>query len=159
MLQKDIQHRTTLLCILRAEAPGITAALQESQVGCGAGRRQWGGMEPISGLFSPVQSAVGPRLSSEHIAQLLSCLQSYIQSPQQPRLRRDLLQLQARLREDGIGVQRLQAPLLHFQAVVSAWDTAWGWGCSCMALLRHADTAAPAQCCTAPFWHGVAQTR
>ncbi|XP_052555074.1 mitogen-activated protein kinase kinase kinase 6 isoform X3 [Tympanuchus pallidicinctus] len=95
VLQKDIQHRATLLCILRAEAPGITAALQESQ------------------------SAVGPRLSSEHIAQLLSCLQSYIQSPQQPRLRRDLLQLQARLREDGIGVQRLQAPLLHFQAVVT----------------------------------------
>ncbi|XP_031450879.1 mitogen-activated protein kinase kinase kinase 6 isoform X3 [Phasianus colchicus] len=95
VLQKDIQHRTTLLCILRAEAPGITAALQESQ------------------------SAVGPRLSSEHIAQLLSCLQSYIQSPQQPQLRHDLLQLQARLREDGIGVQRLQAPLLHFQAVVT----------------------------------------
>lgn len=102
----------------------------------GQAARSGDGMEPISGLFSPTQSAVGPRLSSEHIAQLLSCLQSYIQSPQQPRLRRDLLQLQARLREDGIGVQQLQAPLLHFQAVVSAWDTVWGWGCSCMVLFR-----------------------
>ncbi|POI20281.1 hypothetical protein CIB84_015972, partial [Bambusicola thoracicus] len=93
VLRKDIQRRSALLRILRAEAPGITAALQDSQ------------------------STEGPRLSSEHIAQLLSCLQSYIQCPQQPRLRRHLLQLQARLREDGIGVHRLQAPLLRFQAV------------------------------------------
>uniref|UniRef100_A0A8C9EGI0 mitogen-activated protein kinase kinase kinase n=1 Tax=Pavo cristatus TaxID=9049 RepID=A0A8C9EGI0_PAVCR len=85
--------------------------------GEGQAARGGDGMEPISGLFSPMQSAVGPRLSSEHLAQLLGCLQSYIQCPQQPRLRRDLLQLQARLREDGIGVQRLQAPLLCFQAV------------------------------------------
>eukprot|EP00076_Gallus_gallus_P033329 XP_024998867.1 mitogen-activated protein kinase kinase kinase 6 isoform X2 [Gallus gallus] len=95
VLRKDIQRRSALLRILRAEAPGITAALQESQ------------------------SAEGPRLSSEHISQLLSCLQSYIQCPQQPWLRRDLLQLQARLREDGIGVHRLRAPLLRFQAVVT----------------------------------------
>ncbi|XP_072211440.1 mitogen-activated protein kinase kinase kinase 6 [Excalfactoria chinensis] len=95
VLQKDMEHRNALLGILRAEAPRITAALQDSQ------------------------SAVGPRLSSEHIAQLLSCLQSYIQCPQQPRLHRDLLQLQARLREDGISAQRLRAPLLYFQAVVT----------------------------------------
>lgn len=87
----------------------------------------WDGMEPISGLFSPSQSAEGPRLSSEHISQLLSCLQSYIQCPQQPWLRRDLLQLQARLREDGIGVHRLRAPLLRFQAVVSACDMLLFW--------------------------------
>ncbi|XP_032304919.1 mitogen-activated protein kinase kinase kinase 6 isoform X2 [Coturnix japonica] len=93
--QKDMEHRTTLLGILRAEAPRITAAMQDSQ------------------------SAAGARLSSEHITQLLSCLHSYIQHTQQPRLHRELLQLQRQLEKDGISAQRLQEPLLCFQDVVT----------------------------------------
>ncbi|XP_021231205.1 mitogen-activated protein kinase kinase kinase 6 [Numida meleagris] len=119
LLRKDIQHRTALLRVLSTEAPGIAAAMQDCQVGAGHAARGGDGMEPMLGLFSPSQSTAGPRLSSEHIAQLLSCLRSYIQSPQRPRLRRQLLQLQARLQADGIGLHRLRAPLLRFQEVVT----------------------------------------
>ncbi|NXC40907.1 M3K6 kinase, partial [Penelope pileata] len=95
VLRKDSKRRATLLRILSEEAPGIAAALQESQ------------------------SAVGARLGSEHIAQLLRCLRGYIQSPSQLQLRHDLRELQARLRAEGLSVPQLRDPLLSFQAVVS----------------------------------------
>ncbi|XP_035168794.1 mitogen-activated protein kinase kinase kinase 6 [Oxyura jamaicensis] len=109
VLRQDSKRRATLHRILTDEAPGIAAALQESQ------------------------SASGTRLGSEHVALLLGCLRSYIQRPARHQLRRDLLALQARLREDGLSLPHLRAPLLNFQAVVSASDTAW--------CRRHSGTA------------------
>ncbi|XP_068773932.1 mitogen-activated protein kinase kinase kinase 6 [Struthio camelus] len=94
LLRKDSKRRATLHRILTDEAPGIAAALEESQ------------------------SAEGPRLGSEHVALLLSCLRSYIQCPSQHQLRQDLLALQTRLRADGLSLRHLQAPLFHFQAAV-----------------------------------------
>ncbi|XP_064381080.1 mitogen-activated protein kinase kinase kinase 6 isoform X2 [Dromaius novaehollandiae] len=94
LLRKDSKRRATLHHVLTDEAPGIAAALEESQ------------------------SAEGPRLGSEHIAQLLSCLRSYIQCPSQHRLRHDLLALQTRLRADGLSLRHLHAPLFNFQAAV-----------------------------------------
>ncbi|XP_042649825.1 mitogen-activated protein kinase kinase kinase 6 isoform X1 [Tyto alba] len=94
LLRKDSKRRATLHRILTAEAPGVIAALEESQ------------------------SPEGARLGSEHLAQLLSCLRSYIQCPRQPQLRRDLLALQSRLRAEGLSLPHLQAPLVGFQAAV-----------------------------------------
>lgn len=84
-----------------------------------------GGSSPPTSTFSPTQSASGTRLGSEHITLLLGCLRSYIQCPARHQLRRDLLALQARLRADGLSLPHLRAPLLNFQAVVSASGTAW----------------------------------
>uniref|UniRef100_A0A663ET68 mitogen-activated protein kinase kinase kinase n=1 Tax=Aquila chrysaetos chrysaetos TaxID=223781 RepID=A0A663ET68_AQUCH len=94
LLRKDSKRRATLHRILAAEAPGIIAALEESQVGAGC-----------------------PGLGSEHLAQLLSCLRSYIQCPSQHQLCQDLLALQTRLRAEGLSLPHLQAPLFSFQAV------------------------------------------
>ncbi|XP_069659347.1 mitogen-activated protein kinase kinase kinase 6 isoform X2 [Haliaeetus albicilla] len=94
LLRKDSKRRATLHRVLTAEAPGIIAALEESQ------------------------STMGARLGSEHLAQLLSCLRSYIQCPSQHQLCQDLLALQTRLRAEGLSLPHLQAPLSSFQAVV-----------------------------------------
>ncbi|XP_074903675.1 mitogen-activated protein kinase kinase kinase 6 isoform X2 [Buteo buteo] len=94
LLRKDSKRRATLHRVLTAEAPGIIAALEESQ------------------------STTGARLGSEHLAQLLSCLRSYIQCPSQHQLCQDLLALQTRLRAEGLSLPHLQAPLFSFQAVV-----------------------------------------
>ncbi|XP_026719308.1 mitogen-activated protein kinase kinase kinase 6 [Athene cunicularia] len=94
LLRKDSKRRATLHRVLTAEAPGIIAALEESQ------------------------STAGARLDSEHLAQLLSCLRSYIQCPSQHQLCQDLLALQSRLREEGLSLSHLQAPLFAFQAAV-----------------------------------------
>ncbi|XP_010574666.1 PREDICTED: mitogen-activated protein kinase kinase kinase 6 [Haliaeetus leucocephalus] len=94
LLRKDSKRRATLHRVLTAEAPGIIAALEESQ------------------------STTGARLGSEHLAQLLSCLRSYIQCPSQHQLCQDLLALQTRLRAEGLSLPHLQAPLSSFQAVV-----------------------------------------
>ncbi|KAM9256197.1 mitogen-activated protein kinase kinase kinase 6 [Cariama cristata] len=94
VLRKDGKRRATLHRILTAEAPGIVAALEESQ------------------------SAAGVRLGSEHLTQLLSCLRSYIQCPSQHQLCQDLLALQTRLRAEGLSLPHLQAPLFGFQAAV-----------------------------------------
>nr|XP_013810289.1 PREDICTED: mitogen-activated protein kinase kinase kinase 6-like [Apteryx mantelli mantelli] len=53
-------------------------------------------------------------------APLLSCLRSYIQCPDQHRLRQDLLALQTRLRADGLSLRHLHVPLSNFQEAVSA---------------------------------------
>ncbi|XP_009274541.1 PREDICTED: mitogen-activated protein kinase kinase kinase 6 [Aptenodytes forsteri] len=90
----DSKRRATLHRVLTAEAPGIVAALEESQ------------------------SMMGARLGSEHLAQLLSCLQSYIQCPSQHQLRQDLLALHRQLQAEGLSLPHLQAPLFGFQAVV-----------------------------------------
>ncbi|NXL37888.1 M3K6 kinase, partial [Glaucidium brasilianum] len=103
LLRKDSKRRATLHRILTTEAPGIIAALEESQVA-----------SPL-----PIQSTAGARLDSEHLAQLLSCLRSYIQCPSQHQLCQDLLALQSRLRADGLSLPHLQAPLFAFQAAVS----------------------------------------
>ncbi|KAM6115950.1 LOW QUALITY PROTEIN: mitogen-activated protein kinase kinase kinase 6 [Phoenicopterus ruber ruber] len=94
LLRKESKRRATLHRVLAAEAPAIVAALGESQ------------------------GTAGARLGSEHLAQLLSCLRSYIQCPCQPQLRRDLLALHARLRAEGLSLPHLQAPLFGFQAAV-----------------------------------------
>ncbi|KAM9606837.1 mitogen-activated protein kinase kinase kinase 6 isoform 14-T15 [Morphnus guianensis] len=94
LLRKDSKRRATLHRVLTAEAPGIIAALEESQ------------------------SMAGERLGSEHLAQLLSCLRSYIQCPSQHQLCQGLLALQTRLRAEGLSLPHLQAPLFSFQAVV-----------------------------------------
>ncbi|KAM6190787.1 mitogen-activated protein kinase kinase kinase 6 [Sarcoramphus papa] len=94
LLRKDSKRRATLHRVLTAEAPGIIAALEESQ------------------------STAGARLGSEHLARLLSCLRSYIQCPSQHRLRQELLALQSQLRAEGLSLPHLQAPLSGFQAVV-----------------------------------------
>ncbi|NXS96808.1 M3K5 kinase, partial [Jacana jacana] len=88
-------RQATLHHILTAEAPAIVAALEESQ------------------------GKAGARLGSEHLTQLLSCLQSYIQCPNQRRLCLDLLALQSQLRAEGLSLLHLQSPLLGFQAAVS----------------------------------------
>ncbi|NXL03321.1 M3K6 kinase, partial [Mesembrinibis cayennensis] len=98
VLRKDSKHRATLHRVLTVEAPGIIAALEESQVGAGT---------------------AGARLGSEHLTQLLSCLRTYIQCPSQHQLRQDLLALHTRLRAEGLGLPHLQAPLFGFQAAVS----------------------------------------
>ncbi|NXF31320.1 M3K15 kinase, partial [Nyctibius bracteatus] len=102
LLRKDSKRRATLHRVLAAEAPGIVAALEESQH-----------------LLWPRQSTEGARLSSEHLAQLLSCLRGYIQCPSQHQLRRDLRALHSRLRAEGLSLPHLQAPLFGFQAAVS----------------------------------------
>ncbi|XP_059686650.1 mitogen-activated protein kinase kinase kinase 6 [Gavia stellata] len=94
LLRKDSKRRATLHHVLTAEAPSIIATLEESQ------------------------STAGARLGSEHLAQLLSCLRSYIQCPSQHQLRQDLLALHTRLRAEGLSLPHLQAPLFGFQAAV-----------------------------------------
>ncbi|NWS62883.1 M3K6 kinase, partial [Chunga burmeisteri] len=103
VLRKDGKRRATLHRVLTAEAPGIVAALEESQVA-----------SPL-----PTQSVASVRLGSEHLTQLLSCLRSYIQCPSQHQLCQDLLALQTRLRAEGLSLPHLQAPLFGFQAAVS----------------------------------------
>ncbi|NXK18164.1 M3K6 kinase, partial [Arenaria interpres] len=95
LLRKDSKRRATLHRVLTAQAPAIVAALEESQ------------------------GTAGARLGSEHLAQLLSCLRSYIQCPSQQQLCQDLLALQSQLRAEGLSLPHLQAPLLAFQAAVS----------------------------------------
>ncbi|XP_074970815.1 mitogen-activated protein kinase kinase kinase 6 isoform X3 [Phalacrocorax aristotelis] len=94
LLRKDSKRRATLHGILATEAPAIIAALEESK------------------------SMAGVRLGSEHLAQLLSCLRSYIQCPRQHQLCQDLLALSTQLRAEGLSLTHLQAPLLGFQAAV-----------------------------------------
>ncbi|NWR80402.1 M3K6 kinase, partial [Centropus unirufus] len=103
LLRQDSKRRATLLRILSTEEPGIIAALQESQVAS----------------LLPTQRTAGVKLGSEHLAQLLSCLRSYIQSPNQHQLCQDLLALQTQLRAEGLSLPDLQAPLFGFQAAVS----------------------------------------
>ncbi|NXY00169.1 M3K6 kinase, partial [Centropus bengalensis] len=103
LLRQDSKRRATLLRILSTEEPGIIAALQESQVAS----------------LLPTQRTAGVKLGSEHLAQLLSCLRSYIQSPNQQQLCQDLLALQTQLQDEGLSLPDLQAPLFGFQAAVS----------------------------------------
>ncbi|NXJ70931.1 M3K6 kinase, partial [Rostratula benghalensis] len=119
LLGKDSKPRATLHRILTAEAPAIVAALEENQVGA-----RWlglGGGHGCSPSASPLptQGTSGARLGSEHLAQLLSCLRSYIQCPSQHRLCQDLLALQSRLRAEGLSLSHLQPPLFSFQGAVS----------------------------------------
>ncbi|NXD87330.1 M3K6 kinase, partial [Halcyon senegalensis] len=97
LVRKDSKRRATLHRVLAAEAPAVIAALEEIQVGAG----------------------VGARLSSEHLAQLLSCLRGYIQCPSQHQLCQDVLALQGRLRAEGLSLPHLRAPLFGFQEAVS----------------------------------------
>ncbi|NXS52631.1 M3K6 kinase, partial [Brachypteracias leptosomus] len=103
LLRKDSKRRATLHRVLTNEALGIIAAMEESQVA-----------SPL-----PTQSTTGPRLGSEHLAQLLSCLRGYIQHPDQHRLCQDLLALQSQLWAEGLSLPHLRAPLFGFQAAVS----------------------------------------
>ncbi|NWI32823.1 M3K5 kinase, partial [Sula dactylatra] len=95
LLRKDSKRRATLHRILTTESLGIITALEESQ------------------------STAGARLGSEHLVQLLSCLQSYIQCPSQHQLCQDLLALRTQLRAEGLSLSHLQGPLFGFQAAVS----------------------------------------
>ncbi|XP_069731642.1 mitogen-activated protein kinase kinase kinase 6 isoform X2 [Phaenicophaeus curvirostris] len=94
LLRKDSKRRATLHRVLTTEEPGIISALKESQ------------------------SMAGAKLGSEHLAQLLSCLRSYIQSQSHHQLRQDLLALQSQLQAEGLSLPNLQAPLFGFQAAV-----------------------------------------
>uniref|UniRef100_A0A8C0GRE9 mitogen-activated protein kinase kinase kinase n=1 Tax=Chelonoidis abingdonii TaxID=106734 RepID=A0A8C0GRE9_CHEAB len=96
LLKKDSERRATLHQILTEEQPSIVAALEEAQS----------------------QSWDGGRLSSEHIAQLVSCLKSYIRSPSRRQLSQDLLGLQAPLRAEGLSLHHVQVPLFCFQDTV-----------------------------------------
>ncbi|TFK13395.1 protein spinster-like protein 2 [Platysternon megacephalum] len=96
LLKKDSERRATLHQILTEEQPSIVAALQEAQS----------------------QSREGGRLSSEHIAQLVSCLKSYIRSPSRRQLSQDLLGLQAPLQAEGLSLHHVQVPLFSFQDTV-----------------------------------------
>uniref|UniRef100_A0A8C3RSU8 mitogen-activated protein kinase kinase kinase n=1 Tax=Chelydra serpentina TaxID=8475 RepID=A0A8C3RSU8_CHESE len=91
LLKKDSERRATLHQILTEEQPSIVAALEEAQRG---------------------------RLTSEHIAQLVSCLKSYIRSPSRRQLGQDLLGLQAPLRDEGLSLRHVQVPLFSFQDTV-----------------------------------------
>ncbi|XP_061870726.1 mitogen-activated protein kinase kinase kinase 6 isoform X2 [Colius striatus] len=94
MLQQDSKCRAMLQHVLSARAPDVIAALAQSQ------------------------SMSGGRLGSEHLAQLLSCLRSYIQRLDQHQLRQELLALQSRLQTQGLSLLHFQTPLFSFQAVV-----------------------------------------
>ncbi|XP_026512926.1 mitogen-activated protein kinase kinase kinase 6 [Terrapene carolina triunguis] len=96
LLKKDSERRATLHQILTEEQPSIVAALEEAQS----------------------QSWDGGRLSSEHIAQLVSCLKSYIRSPSRRQLSQDLLGLQAPLQAEGLSLRHVQVPLFSFQDTV-----------------------------------------
>uniref|UniRef100_A0A8C3RTX3 mitogen-activated protein kinase kinase kinase n=1 Tax=Chelydra serpentina TaxID=8475 RepID=A0A8C3RTX3_CHESE len=96
LLKKDSERRATLHQILTEEQPSIVAALEEAQS----------------------QSWEGGRLTSEHIAQLVSCLKSYIRSPSRRQLGQDLLGLQAPLRDEGLSLRHVQVPLFSFQDTV-----------------------------------------
>uniref|UniRef100_A0A670Y6Q8 mitogen-activated protein kinase kinase kinase n=1 Tax=Pseudonaja textilis TaxID=8673 RepID=A0A670Y6Q8_PSETE len=71
-------------------------------------------MGALSYSSSPPQRV----LSLEHIAELVSCLKSYIRSPGRKQLVQSLLQLQARLQSDGLSLCQVQAPLFAFQDTV-----------------------------------------
>ncbi|XP_042296301.1 mitogen-activated protein kinase kinase kinase 6 [Sceloporus undulatus] len=92
LLKKDSERRVTLYKVLTEELPSIAAAIHKAQE------------------ESP--------LSLEHISQLVSCLKSYIRSPSRKQLAQDLLQLQANLQVDGLGLCWVQAPLFTFQDTV-----------------------------------------
>ncbi|XP_074832313.1 mitogen-activated protein kinase kinase kinase 6 isoform X2 [Carettochelys insculpta] len=96
LLKKDSERRATLHQILTEEQPSIVAALEEAQS----------------------QSWEGARLSSEHIAQLVSCLQIYIRFPSRRQLSQDLLELRALLRAAGLSLHHVQVPLFSFQDTV-----------------------------------------
>ncbi|XP_073173530.1 mitogen-activated protein kinase kinase kinase 6 isoform X4 [Lepidochelys kempii] len=96
LLKKDSERRATLHQILTEEQPSIVAALVEAQS----------------------QSWEGGRLSSEHIAQLVSCLKSYIRSPSRRQLSQDLLGLQALLWAEDLSLRHVQVPLFSFQDTV-----------------------------------------
>ncbi|XP_067399389.1 mitogen-activated protein kinase kinase kinase 6 [Emydura macquarii macquarii] len=96
LLKKDSERRATLHQILTEEQPSIVAALEEAQS----------------------QSWDGVRLSSEHIAQLVSSLKSYIRSPSRQQLSQDLLRLQAPLQAEGLSLHHVQVPLFSFQDTV-----------------------------------------
>uniref|UniRef100_A0A8C3ILV2 mitogen-activated protein kinase kinase kinase n=1 Tax=Chrysemys picta bellii TaxID=8478 RepID=A0A8C3ILV2_CHRPI len=99
LLKKDSERRATLHQILTEEQPSIVAALEEAQSQVSAGPSK-------------------ARLSSEHIAQLVSCLKSYIRSPSRRQLSQDLLGLQAPLQAEGLSLRHVQVPLFSFQDTV-----------------------------------------
>ncbi|KAG8143175.1 hypothetical protein E2320_000445 [Naja naja] len=92
LLKKDSERRATLYKVLTEELPNIAAAIYEAQ-----------------------EERV---LSLEHIAELVSCLKSYIRSPGRKQLAQSLLQLQAHLQSDGLSFCQVQAPLFAFQDTV-----------------------------------------
>ncbi|XP_015274091.1 PREDICTED: mitogen-activated protein kinase kinase kinase 6 [Gekko japonicus] len=92
LLKKDSERRATLHKVLTEELPSIASAIHEVQD------------------RSP--------LSLEHISQLVSCLKSYIRSPNRKQLTQGLLQLQLHLQADQLSLYHLQAPLFTFQDTV-----------------------------------------
>ncbi|XP_077193857.1 mitogen-activated protein kinase kinase kinase 6 isoform X2 [Paroedura picta] len=92
LLKKDSERRATLHKVLTEELPSIASAIHKVQD------------------QSP--------LSLEHISQLVSCLKSYIRSPNRKQLTQGLLQLQRHLQEDQLSLYHLQAPLFTFQDTV-----------------------------------------
>nr|XP_056702111.1 mitogen-activated protein kinase kinase kinase 6 [Euleptes europaea] len=92
LLKKDSERRATLHKVLTEELPSIASAIHEGQE------------------ESP--------LSLEHISQLVSCLKSYIRSPNRKQLAQGLLQLQLHLQADHLSLYHLQAPLFTFQDTV-----------------------------------------
>ncbi|KAL8220692.1 UNVERIFIED_CONTAM: hypothetical protein K2H54_052450, partial [Gekko kuhli] len=92
LLKKDSERRATLHKVLTEELPSIASAIHDVQD------------------QSP--------LSLEHISQLVSCLKSYIRSPNRKQLIQGLLQLQLHLQADQLSLYHLQAPLFTFQDTV-----------------------------------------
>uniref|UniRef100_A0A8D0BB90 mitogen-activated protein kinase kinase kinase n=1 Tax=Salvator merianae TaxID=96440 RepID=A0A8D0BB90_SALMN len=92
LLKKDSERRVTLCKVLTEELPRIAAAIHEAQE------------EKL--------------LSMDHISQLISCLKSYIRSPNRKQLVQSLLHLQASLQADGLRLWQVQTPLFTFQDTV-----------------------------------------
>ncbi|XP_048356706.1 mitogen-activated protein kinase kinase kinase 6 [Sphaerodactylus townsendi] len=92
LLKKDSERRATLHKVLTEELSSIASAIHEAQD------------------QSP--------LSLEHISELVSCLKSYIRSPNRKQLAQGLLQLQLHLQADQLSLCHLQAPLFTFQDTV-----------------------------------------
>ncbi|XP_061453643.1 mitogen-activated protein kinase kinase kinase 6 isoform X2 [Rhineura floridana] len=102
LLKKDSERRATLHKVLTEELPSIAAAIYEAQ----------------DEAWPPSSSSPQSPLSLEHISQLVSCLKSYIRSPNRKQMAQDLLQLQASLQVDGLSLCRVQVPLFTFQDTV-----------------------------------------
>ncbi|XP_053124231.1 mitogen-activated protein kinase kinase kinase 6 isoform X2 [Hemicordylus capensis] len=92
LLKKDSERRVTLHKVMTEELPTIATAIHNAQ-----DQRL---------------------LRLDHISQLVSCLKSYIRSPNRKQLARDLLQLQTSLQTDGLGLSHVQAPLFILQDTV-----------------------------------------
>ncbi|CAN0150395.1 unnamed protein product [Lampetra fluviatilis] len=98
LLRKDSERRATLHRILTAEQELVAANLRDILV---------------------AQGAEEPRLSAQHVSQLMACLREYMRSPDRKAVASAISALKLELDFDSVAINQLQVVLFGFQDAVN----------------------------------------